>query len=95
MQIPSAEFIEAAAEQLQKLPEAQLIKQCNEYLEANCAIFSKSECYSQQGQRVAPVVRLCGFSKSECYSLGLQTARVILATHPLLIKAGINPDDLL
>ena len=73
MQIPSAEFIEAAYAQMHSLPSEQIKKQADEFWEAGGSIIAKSNCYN----------------------LGLQTARVILATHPLLIKAGINPDDLL
>ena len=82
MQIPSAEFIEAAYAQMNSLPSEQIKKQADEFWEAGGSIIAKSNCYNLGLQ-------------TNCYNLGLQTARVILATHPLLIKAGINPDDLL
>lgn len=74
MQVPSAEFIEAARDRVPKLSEFTYTDQVKELTEALGYV---TEDFKQG------------------YTLGLETARVIIATSPAVITKGVNPDDVL
>ena len=83
MQFPAAMFIEAGADRMKQMSGSDLNQELLE-LEAF-------------GDERARDLRASGLSKDLRigYALGLETARVILATNPALRRAGIDPSQIL
>lgn len=83
MQAPAAMFIESAADSLRTVPDSLREDQQKEL----------SSFGDGRAQQLGATGLSDDFRKG--YELGIQTARACLAGDVVLIKAGINPSDLL
>lgn len=83
MQAPAAMFIESAADSLRTVPASFREDQQKEL----------SSFGDGRAQQLGATGLSDDFRKG--YELGIQTGRICVATNPTVIKAGINPSDLL
>jgi hypothetical protein len=84
MQIPQAEYIEAAVDMVKKLPEETKRLELNELMAA------------MGGEELAALGLTAITSDLQMgYLLALETAREVVATSPTVLRAAIDPTNIL